>query len=459
LLGLALDEVRELCLVNTTVARGLYFALQAIRREPLAAALSDVRRTERMSLDELHHVQATRQLEQLSFALERVPHYRRTLAPLRTAIVSARDWADVHVIMGQIAILEKASVTTNPADFTADHADEIDTYADKTSGSSGTPVIFPCDQRAWAYRHALTHRCMELFGVQIGEPYALFFGLHWSKRKQLQVAARDRVLNRVRVSAYEIGPERFDAQLAAIRRKRPTHFQGYPSAVYDFCVLAQDRGADLGGLKLKAVFLTSEPLRAHQRQLIEAVTQSRCVNMYGSAEGGVIALECPAGGLHTTPEATWLETRDTATHTGEVVVTDMMLRAFPMIRYALGDEIVLGQSSCACGRAQPLLASIEGRAGEPITLPNGRRINGNLPSYIFKPLATLGVIRRYRFVQRERDLELFLVVSTKFQRSHLQLVKQETHRAFGDDLELKISVVTELPHLANAKHRDYVLVT
>ena len=444
--------------MNATVARGVYFGLQSLRREPVAAALADLRRTEWLSREELRDLQATRQPEQLRFALDRVPYYRRVLQPLRSRIASARGWDDVNAILAEMPIIEKAAVMLDPPSYTADRAEELPTFPDKTSGSSGTPVIFPCDQRSWAYRHALMFRCMEAFGVRVGEPYALFFGLHWNKMARAKVALRDSVLNRARVSAYEIGPARFDAHFDKVRRRRPTYFLGYPSAISDFCALAQERGRDLRDLRLKAVFLTAEPLRPHQRQLIEAVTGSRCVDTYGSAEGGVIALECPAGGRHTTPEATWLALRDTTTRTGEAIVTDMMLRAFPMIRYAMGDEIVLGADSCPCGRAQPLVASIEGRSGEPITLPNGRTVNANLPSYIFKPLAALGVIRRYRFVHRGDDLQLFLVVSQRFQpEEHLRVVRQEIRNAFGE-VELEIHVVEDLPHLPNAKHRDYVRI-
>jgi len=85
----------------------------------------------------------------------------------------------------------------------------------------------------------------------------------------------------------------------------------------------------------------------------------------------------------------------------------MMLRAFPLINYAIEDEVRLSNDRCDCGRSHPLLESINGRSGEPILLPNGNRINANLPSYIFKPLADLKVIQRYRFVLQGNDLKLF----------------------------------------------------
>jgi len=359
--------------------------------------------------------------------------------------------------MSQLPILGKKQVIEKKADLFADNLTDLATYPNKTSGSSGTPLTFPCDQRAWAYRHGLIYRNMEAFGVRIGEPYALFFGLHWNRRTQLQIRLRDWVFNRTRISAYEISPENLDTHLTQILAKRPTHFVGYPSAIYDFCSMLFDRGLDqLTKLGLKAVFTTAEPLREYQRKLIEEVTKSRCVNQYGAAEGGLIATECPHGGLHVNIEVIWLQVDQPEKKSGEVLVTDMMLRAFPMIRYQLGDEITLRSEQCTCGRAHPMLDSVEGRSGDFIVLPNGKRINPNLPSYIFKPLGSLGVIRRYRFVQQSDTLTLFLTVNNNFSETHLEIIKRETLKAFGANIPLSIEIVEEMPHLPNAKHRDYI---
>lgn len=443
--------------MNTRIARGLYFALQRLRREPVEQALADVRKSERMSLDELLAIQHRRQREQLLFALDHVPHYRERYRACQARITASRNWDETNDVLSALPVTEKLEVSSAPDRFTADNLHDLSTHLDKTSGSSGSPLIFPCDQLAWAYRHAITFRCAESFGVAIGEPYALFFGLHWNKKTRAEVALRDRVFNRTRISAYDIGRVRLDEHLRQLRNARPTHFWGYPSAIYEFCSLVKERGYDLRSLGLKAIFVTAEPCRVHQRLLIEEVTGSRCVDTYGSAEGGLCAFECPAGSLHLAVEATWTTLRDPGHDSGELVVTDLFLRAFPMIRYAIGDDAVLKRGTCACGRAHPMLASIEGRSGEPIELPNGRRINANLPSYIFKPLARLGVIHRYRFVQRGSQLELLLVVSTKFSPEHRAIVQRETRAAFGE-VDLAVRIVDALPHLANAKHRDYIRV-
>jgi len=443
--------------MNSWLARTTYFALQSMRGEPVSRALEELRRTEFVSREELLSIQAKRQLTQLRFVLRYVPWYQRAYAPFAKWIQKAQSHADVAEIMEMLPVLEKDTIAACFDQLKASGVSGLKTYPDKTSGSSGTPLMFECDQRAWAYRHALHFRQTAAFGVKVGDPYALFFGLHWNKRRRFETRLRDIVFNRARVSAFEIEPRYLDKHLANIRKHRPVYFMGYPSAIYDFCFMLQDRGLDLKDLRLKAVCLTAEPLHPYQRELITEVTGSRCINEYGSAEGGLSAFGCPEGSLHLSSEATWLQVRDSTSGEGDALVTDMMLRAFPLIRYAIGDRVILKEGVCPCGRPHPMLQSVEGRSGKTILLPNGRRVNANLPSYIFKPLASLNVIQRYRFVQSsDQQLDLYLVVGSSFREEHRKLVEREMRTALGEDLSIPIRVVPQLPHLPNAKHRDYV---
>ncbi|MCP3958348.1 MAG: phenylacetate--CoA ligase family protein [bacterium] len=439
------------------LARGLYFFLQRLRREPVVAALRDVRASELLGRDELRALQAERLLSLLRFAVDRVPFYREELAPYRAEINRARSWDDAARLMSRLPILEKTTVRQESERLLALGGRQLSTFPDRTSGSTGTPLQFPCDRRAWAYRHALLFRTLEAFGIEVGEPYAYFFGLHWRWRLRMSTLLRDQVFNRVRVSAFDIGPSQVEGHWRELQRWRPTHFHGYPAAIHEFCVLCRDHGLDLEELELKAVALTGEPTYGFQRELIEATTGAPCVDFYGSAEGGLDTFECPAGSLHLTSEATWLELRQPEETTGEVLVTDLFLRAFPLIRYAVGDEITLRPGRCSCGRSHPMVASLDGRSGEPVRLPNGRIINSHMPGYVFKPLASQGLIRRYRFLETEhKGLDLLLLVSRRFSGEHLQQVERETRTAFGEDFPLTIRIVDEMPALPGGKHRDYL---
>jgi phenylacetate-CoA ligase len=445
--------------MNPLFSRMLYFGLQFLRREPIRSALVDVQRSEFLPLDKLRELQTKRMISKLQFAIENVPHYRNNYQSFASSIFRLKTWDDVEDLMNELPPVSKDQAICGASQLMAQNWANLLTYPDKTSGSTGTPLEFPCDQRSWAYRHALTFRAMKMHGVEIGDPHVLFYGLHWNKRSQLQIALRDVVFNRVRVSAFDINRSTFESYLKAILKHFPVYFLGYPSTLYDFCFLAQDFGIDLRCLRLKAVFTTAEPLLAYQRELIQETTGSRCVNLYGSAEGGLTAFECPAGNLHRSMETTWLRFKNPADTEGEVFLTDMMLRAYPLINYAIGDELSLKEGKCDCGRAHPLIESINGRSGEPIRLPNGKVINSHLPVYIFKSLAALKIIRRFRFVLQGRELKLFLIVSEKFNRKHLALVEQETRTAFGEDIQFKTHIVSEMETLPNAKHKSFVVLT
>ena len=441
------------------MAKSIYFGIQALRGEPVRHALEDVRRTEFMSSDELRSVQASRQLEQLRFAVNHVPHYQQAYSGYRTAIEKADGWDDVNAIMGELPFITKDDVRVAPDRFTAANAEQYRSYPDKTSGSTGTPLVFPCDQISWAYRHALTFRCMESFAVGIGERYVYFWGLHWKRASRFQAWLRDSILNRIRVNAFHIEKAYVESYCKQIRRWKPACFWGYPSALHDFCMLASELGQELTGLGVKAIFTTGEPLYPHQRKVIEDVTGARCVNTYGSAEGGFMAFECPAGSMHLTPEATWLQLSERNEREGQVIITDFMLRSFPMIRYALGDEVSLNYGVCSCGRAQPVLDSVIGRHVAPIVLSNGKKVDDQLLSYIFKPLASLGVIRKYRFVEYAGGyMDLLLVISGNFQSNHKSQIEGEIRGVLGNDLKFEIKIVENFPEMESAKYRSYIRV-
>lgn len=454
--------------MNPRVAYRLYLGLQLLRGEPVGEALTDVRRTERFSADQLRALQFRRQREQLLFAARYVPYYRQLLEPHHEHIRSIEEPDQLEDLLRQLPALERETVQQRQDDLTARDIGPLPCHPDRTSGSTGTPLVFPCDQRAWAYRHALTWRAMEAYGIHPGEPYAYFVGSAWSRWNNAKLKLRDWVFNRRRISAFEIGRDSLERHWCTLRRHRPRYLLGYPSALYEFSLLCREHGFDLQELPLRAVFLSSEPVYAYQRDAIREATGVPCCNLYGSAEGGLNAYECPAGRLHLTVEATSFDLRPSQNGQDsegrrEILVTDLMLRTMPLIRYAIGDEVtsvpasLWQQPPCDCGRGHPWIEPVAGRRSETLHLPNGRRLNGNVVNYLFKSFAPLGSVRRCRFVETaDQRLQLWLAVTDAFTEAQERHVEHETRQAMGPDLPLDLHVVDRLPALPSAKHRDYI---
>jgi phenylacetate-CoA ligase len=60
---------------------------------------------------------------------------------------------------------------------------------------------------------------------------------------------------------------------------------------------------------------------------------------------------------------------------GNLVVTSLVNRAMPLIRYLTGDRGTLLPESCRCGCSSPLLGIVTGRIGDVLVLNGGQRIS------------------------------------------------------------------------------------
>ncbi len=100
--------------------------------------------------------------------------------------------------------------------------------------------------------------------------------------------------------------------------------------------------------------------------------------VYGCTETGYAASSCPGGWLHLLDDWVILEPVDAqhrpvppgvVSHT--VLMTDLANRVQPIIRYDVGDRVLMRPGPCACGNPSPAL-HVEGRASDVLTFPTAR---------------------------------------------------------------------------------------
>jgi phenylacetate-CoA ligase len=68
---------------------------------------------------------------------------------------------------------------------------------------------------------------------------------------------------------------------------------------------------------------------------------------------------------------------------GDLIITDLLNRKFPLIRYRIGDRGRLLDRRCSCGAPFPLMDYVKGRISDAIVLPSGDRIPGEYWTTIF----------------------------------------------------------------------------
>jgi len=232
--------------------------------------------------------------------------------------------------------------------------------------------------------------------------------------------------------------------------------------VAQFASEVESLGLDGRRLEWKVVITSAETLRPEQRAQMLRVFGCPVVDSYGCAEAGVTGFECERGGMHVPVESVVVETVPSVGGLCEVLITDLHNYSQPLIRYRVGDLMEPGvgdeaDEPCACGRELPVLGRIAGRAGDALELPDGRRLNPNLPSYVFKRYAKKGTVREYQFAQFSSGrIELRVVPGPAWEDSLAPVLRDDVRGALGVDVDVR--PVMGLERSERGKHRDFVRV-
>jgi phenylacetate-CoA ligase len=254
------------------------------------------------------------------------------------------------------------------------------------------------------------------FGIAPGDRAARFWGQPAHLKRRLRFAAADIAMNRIRFSAFAFSEADLDRYWRACLAFRPSYLYGYVSMLEAFARFVVSTGRNGRELGLVSVVTTSEALSEQQRQVIREAFGAPVQNEYGCGEVGPVAYECPQGLLHVMTESVLVEVlqpdgnRAGPGESGEVVVTDLMNRAMPLIRYQLGDYATVG-GECSCGRGFPTLSKVWGRAYDFVEGADGRRYHGEFFLYLIEELRERGMeIHQFKVRQTAGDaLEVMVV--------------------------------------------------
>ena len=436
--------------MQTWLARRLYYTAQSFRGEPVGRVLRELRDSERWPLERLRAQQWERVQALVRHAWDTVPWYRAGWSAAGFRPGDLKTWQD----WDRLPALSKPDIRQHTARLVSSAPPKG--LKATTSGSSGTPVAVLRSHASWGHAHANVIRGWGWNGIGVGDPYAYFWGLALDASGRRQAGLRDWFFNRQRLSAFEITPARARAFHAQLLRSPARWGFGYPSAITNFAdeVLAQ--GLDGHALKWKAAVTTAEVLRPHQRERLQQAFGCTVVDSYGCAEVGVTGFGCEAGGMHVPIESVVVDTVPTDDGRLEVLLTDLFNWSQPVIRYRIGDMVETAPAGeCACGRALPRLGAIQGRAGDFITLPDGRTINGLLPYYIFRHHAKSGKVREYQFVEfPDGRVELRVLPGPEWSDGARSEIEAEVSRGLG--LPIALRTVDRIARIGRGKHRDFV---
>lgn len=402
---------------------------------------------------EAHQAQRLRDL--LVEVDQHVPYYREVFAKEHFDPATVRSSADLQ----RLPFLTKALIRSHTDRLRADNARGLARF--NTGGSSGEPLIFYIGNERVSHDVAAKWRATRWWGVDIGDPEIVVWGSPIELGSQDRVRQwRDRLMRTELLPAFEMSDQMVGGFIERIRQRRPRMLFGYPSAIGHIAQHARRTGQRLDDLGVRAVFVTSERLYDHQRELISSVFGCSVANGYGGRDAGFIAHECPQGSMHITAEDIVVEIVDDqgrvqpAGSRGEIVVTHLATRDFPFIRYRTGDIGTLDERGCACGRGLPVLKEIHGRSTDFVVATDGTVMHGLSLIYVLRDQPG---IAGFKIVQESLSLTRVMIVPTpQFAAATVQVIQSGLKARLGAEVAVEVALMDEIPAEASGKFRYVV---
>lgn len=153
----------------------------------------------------------------------------------------------------------------------------------------------------------------------------------------------------------------------------PTVISTLPSKLEEYADILAKRN-------FKMLETTGEPMTEKQRSKLEKIYNAEIFDAYGLTEG-VVGAECKNhNGYHYREDKVYLEIKSLRGdkivpdgNFGEIVMTNLMCHAQPIIRYCTGDAGKILRDKCSCGLSEPRLI-LRGRVGKTHYLIDGVKI-------------------------------------------------------------------------------------
>jgi phenylacetate-CoA ligase len=427
------------------------FPLQEmIKRKPTYRFLAELGRSQWFSSEELRALQWRRLKRQLENAGREVPYFRGlfNVYDIRPAeIVSLRDFQ-------RIPLLDKETIRREADALRPVHR-TAGTQRMSTGGSTGAPVSVFVDRERAAFTDAVRMRAHRWFDAGTGAREIALWGSPIELGRQGWVRDwRDRLVNSRFLPAFNMGEKQMAEYSEFIRSYRPVKMYGYASAFYLLAEYLKTKNWRAPA-ELKVIFATAEPLYDFQRRLVEEVFHCPVAMEYGARDAGLLANECPQGGLHIPAEGILIEI-DTPDPSGlgEIIVTNLYSEAMPMIRYRTGDMGRLLDGVCGCGRALPRLESVEGRRTDFLITPSGRVLHALAIIY---PLRETASIKQFQVTQESVDrVTIRVVPAESFSGEEQQRLVRKANDVFGGGVDIVVERVAAIAPAASGKYR-YVI--
>jgi phenylacetate-coenzyme A ligase PaaK-like adenylate-forming protein len=376
--------------------------MERVRRKRLSAILAHAKETTPIWKERLAKIDP------------RDPHALAGVRPITKDEIMSRF--DDSISNGELTIDEART-------FTRDRQRVGDLYRGKymvatTSGTTGRVGYFVTDAHGWAslngalFARILRHRLIpsEVLRFCFGRRYRMAMTIATEGHFITRLVSTFRpFLTRaiVTMKAFSVMAPR-QSTIDELNRYRPHYLHSYPTYL-ESLAYAQLNG-DLS-IEPEFISLGSEAVSKTASMVIRrAFPTAEVSETYGATECLVMANQCKHGRVHVNEDLCVLEPVDSqyrpvpvGTASDKVLVTNLVNRAQPLIRYELNDSIVMTGEQCPCGSTMAVI-DVQGRSDDTFFFADARGRYQAHPPIPFETLfLDVAGLAQYQLIHEEQN--------------------------------------------------------
>lgn len=259
-----------------------------------------------------------------------------------------------------------------------------------------------------------------------------------------------------------------DDLLERLAEFRPTHLTAYSSVLHELARATEEGKLDLKP-ELKQITNISERLMPQAREHYQEIFGAPVLDDYGMGECMFLTTGCAeSGGMHVNADWALLEVvdeNDKPVPIGEkgakVLITNLANHVQPIIRYEVGDIVVMADNHCDCGSNMPLIDRVEGRDSDMFYIETKDGKRALQPSVFELALGRMLDAREYQLIQEENTKFRILIEplpGKSFDQARADKIMREELEEYKllDKIEFQIELVDKLAADGDQKFKRIV---
>lgn len=431
----------------------VFWAKNALFRRRAMSLYATALENEGKSEEELAEINWTKRKQIVAYAYENSNFYRNFYEENGFSPADLRcreDWS-------KVPILEKEHIRQHRDRILCRGIDERNRIKTTTGGSTGLPMLTYRDARF--PEEIIKWRMLRRWSRTPAEHKIML----WRIPDQVS-SLRSRVLNaliwwptsRYKFDVSSIAPASLLEMERILLEKNPGIIWGYVGALQELADHLLSRKIRLNYDPL--VWATASPMSHAQIDKFKKAFGRKILDQYACSEIHWVASNEPGSRdlvidfdyRHVDIVDSENDDRESA-GTGEILLTDMENRVFPLIRYRNGDRARMLPRTSRTESPFPRLSPVQGRISDAIRTVSGALIPGEYLTTIFDD--HFEYIDRFCIVQR-KDYSLDIVIkpsglgiSASFELDQvINIVTKKFSAKVGKDIDFRIRIVKEIGH-------------